>query len=38
MDYVSILESAYKFHGIASILNLIDSNRGLPVKYKKKEK
>ena len=37
-EYVSILERAYHFHGIASIPNLVPSETDPPVKNKKKEK
>ena len=38
VEYVSILESAYKFHGVASLPNLIQSDTDPPFKNKKKEK
>ena len=37
VDYISILESGYEFHEISSIPNIIDSNTGPPVKYKKEK-
>ena len=38
VEYLSILESAYEFHGVASIPNLIDSDTDPPIQNKKREK